>query len=126
METIQSTEGARGLATKVWESLAEFTMSASSTLGSETTYDPCVTGFLLNAQEWEKLECWLGVVWMTWLPETDNAIEEVERAMKSLFRQKPDAVQKLAQRMEKWSESENKPLPVSFRRICEQAQLDAV
>ena len=124
-ETIQSTEGVRHLDIQVWELLVEVATSNSRTLAERIVYDSHVTEFLLEAQEWEKLECWLGVVWMTWKPETDNMTEDLQDATKLLFRQKPDAIRKLMQWMERWSEDRNEAISETFQQICEQAQLDA-
>ena len=121
VDIIQSAEGVRHSAIHVWELLAELTTSGSRTLGREATYDPRVTEFLLGTQEWGKLECWLGVVWMAWLPEADDVAEDLNRATNSLFLQKPDAVLKLKQWMEQCG-----TIPASFQRACDQAQLDAL
>jgi hypothetical protein len=85
VEIIQSAEGVRHLAVHVWDLLAELTTEYSRTFEDRVTYDPHVTEFLLDAQEWEKLECWLGVVWMVWLPETGDVTEDVESATNLLF-----------------------------------------
>ena len=124
-ETIQSTEGARQLDILIWELLTEVATSNSRTLAERIAYDSHVIEILLDAQEWEKLECWLGVVWMTWLPETYNMTEDLQDATKLLFRQKPDAVRKLTQWMERWSQDRNEAIPETFQQICEQARLDA-
>ena len=126
MEAIKSAKAPQSLAIQVWESLARSAIFRSRTLMSVTTYDPHVTDFLLDAQEWEKLECWLGIVWMTWLSETDDVTEEVKHATNLLFRQKPAAVQKHTQWMEEWSGLEKKPIPGTFQQICEQARQEAV
>ena len=121
-ETIRSTEGVQDLNIQVWELLVEVATSYSRTLAERTAYDSHITEFLLEAQEWEKLECWLGVVWMVWHPETDDMTEDLQHTTKLLFHQKPDAVQNLSQWLERWSEA---AIPESFRQICEQAKLDA-
>jgi hypothetical protein len=125
VEIIQSAEGVRHLAVHVWDFLTEHTTMYPGSFGGGITYDPHVTDFLLDAQEWEKLECWLGVVWIVWLPEAGDVTEDVESATNLLFRRKPDAVRKLTQWMEQWSRPWGKAIPVSFQAICEQAQLDA-
>ena len=125
VEIIQSAEGIRHLDIKVWELLAKLATSYSRALRTKVTYDPRVTRFLLESEEWEKLECWLGVVWMAWLPETDDETEDLNSATNLLFRQKPDSVRKLTQWMEEWSEDRRKAIPVPFQEICEQALQDA-
>ena len=119
LDTIQSSEGAQCLSIHSWELLAELTILPP--LGSgNSAYTPQVTASLLEAQEWDKLECWMGVVWMEWPPQTTVAIENVERVMVLLFRQQPGAVQKLTHRMEQWSKRRNKEVPTAFQRICKQ------
>ena len=58
--------------------------------------------YLLEAQEWDALECWLSVVWMLWPPEAGET-EDLERVMGLLFRQRPAAVQEPTESMERWS-----------------------
>ena len=93
-------------------------------------YSPEVATSLLEAQEWDKLECWMGVVWIGWLPWTNTTVEDVDCAMVSLFHQQPDAVQKLTRRVERWSTSYCHEVPEAFERICkrphEMAQFDAL
>ena len=67
------------------------------------TYRPHVTGSLLEGQEWDKLECWLGVAWMLWVPYADETTEVLECAMTALFRQRPGSVQNFVQWMERWN-----------------------
>ena len=50
------------------------------------TYRQHVLGSLLEGQEWDKSECWLGVVWMLWMPYADETTEVLECAMTALFR----------------------------------------
>ena len=119
LETAQSPEGHRHLTVQSWELLAKLTTSRRWRL-SGTTYTPCITLSLLEAQEWDKLECWLGVVWVMWPPETDSISEDLKCAMESLFFQRPGAVRKLTQWMQQWSEGRRANVPESFRRICEQ------
>ena len=62
---------------------------------SRIAYSPQITTLLTEAQEWNKLECWVGVVWMAWPPGTTE--EDLDRSMVLLFRQRPGALQKLEQ-----------------------------
>ena len=76
-------------------------------------------------QEWGKLECWMGIVWMVWPPETGSTTEEdVLRVTLLLFCQRPGAIQKLERWMERWSGRSGKDVSESFRRACEQARLE--
>ena len=121
VDTIKSPEGARDLSIPSWELLAELASWSPRFRGRIPTYTPQVMASLLETREWDKLECWIGVVWMVWRPETDAMMEDVEHAMISLFRQRPGAVQKLIQWMERWSKWDNK-VPEAFQRICKQSR----
>ena len=119
LNVIQSSEGVQGLSRRYWGLLGELTISCSWRLRGYA-WSSQITTFLKDSQEWDKLECWIGVVWMVWPPGTGGTIkEDVERAMLSLFRQRPDAIQKLKQRMERWSEENDYQVPESFQSICE-------
>ena len=124
LDTIKSPEGARDLSIRSWELSAELATTTpflTPRLRERIpTYTPQVMASLLETREWEKLECWMGVVWMVWRPETDATMEDIEHAMISLFRQRPAAVQKLTQRMERWSKSPRNEVPEAFERICKQ------
>ena len=87
--------------------------------GGHFVYDPQITISLVEAQEWDKLECWIGTVWIMWPPETGQTMEDdLERPMVLLFRQRPSAVRKLTQ----WVKSRFEEVPESFERISQQAQ----
>ena len=124
LDTIKSPEGARDLSILTWELSAELATTTpfwSPRLRERIpTYTPQVMALLLETREWNKLECWIGVVWMVWRPETDAAMEDIEHAMISLFRQRPGAVQKLTQWMERWSEFPRNKVPEAFQRISKQ------
>ena len=117
LETIQSSEGAQHLSVQSWELLVELMILNPGELGG-SEYDPEITVSLLEGQEWDKLECWMGIVWMAWPTQTGTTTEDVERATALLFRQRPGAIQKLAEQMERRSTSGNGGVPEAFRRIC--------
>ena len=118
--TIKSSGGARHLSNHSWELLVELAILVSRPF-EETAYSSCVAGFLVESQEWDKLECWMGVIWMAWPPETDAMMEDLERMMVSSFRQRPDAAQKLEQWMKRWGQRRGRDIPESFQRICKRA-----
>ena len=133
MGAFQSPEGVQHLVLQCWESLVEviilfpWRLSLGVFLpGSPETdpqpYNSCVTTSLLDEQEWDKLECWIGVVWMTWPPETDDVNVDLKCAMVPLFRQRPGAIRKLTEWVERWSKERNEPVPASFYQTCEQAR----
>jgi len=87
------------------------------------TYHPQITAFLTEAQEWSKLECWIGTVAISWPPEAGGITEEdLSCSTLLLFRQRPGAFQKFEQWMEGRSQFPGRNVPESFQRICKQAQ----
>ena len=120
LEIIQSPEGARHLAIQSWELLAELTTSGIS---KSASYAPDVTAYLLEAQEWDKLEHWMGVVWMAWPPQPSNILEHTTAL---LFHRRPGAVQKLTEWMERWSKKCRRDVPEPFQQICKQAHEQAL
>jgi len=122
MGILQPSEGIRLLSHWYWEVLVELAISQPWLL-DEVTYNPRTMIFLSEAQEWNKLECWIGTVWILWPPEADGITEEdISCPMLLLFRQRPGALQNLEQWMERWSQIHDKSIPESFQRICKQAQ----
>jgi hypothetical protein len=121
LDVVQSPEGTRSLSVQSWVFLAELTVSYSWVL-EDPVYSPQVMASLLEAQEWERLECWMGVVWMVWPPRTNATIGDLEHVMVSLFHQRPGAVQKLTQWMEQWGTRQGEQVPEAFKRICSQLQ----
>lgn len=84
----------------------------------DITYIPHIMLSLEDKQEWDKLECWITIVWMVWPPESGGTKEEdLKHVMLLLFYQQPGALQKLEEQMEKWSWE----IPESFQQICKQA-----
>jgi len=121
---IQSSEVTQHLSHHYWCLLVELVILWSQWLEPHPTYDPQVMTSLKDAQEWDKLECWMGVVWIVWPPDGDEAMEkDLECWMVLLFHQQPDAIQRLQQWMEQWGKKSKLSVPESFRRICEEAQL---
>jgi hypothetical protein len=118
LNVIHSSEGIQGLSHQYWELFWELTISCSWRLGGYI-WSSHITAFLKDSQEWDKLECWIGVIWMVWPPGTGGTIEDIEHAMLSLFCQRPGAIQKLKQRMEHWGKENDYQVPESFQRICE-------
>ena len=122
LDIIKSFEGTRLLSHWYWELLVELTISQSMWL-RRVTYNSQIATFLTEAQEWNKLECWIGTVWILWPPEADGITEEdLGCSTLLLFRQRPGAFQKFKQWVERWSQKAGNNTPESFQRICEQAQ----
>jgi len=116
---LQTSEGTQLLSHWYWELLLELAISRPRPL-EEIAYYPQIMKFLTEAQEWSKLECWMGTVWISW---PHRIIEkDLSCSILLLFRQRPGAFQKLEQWMERWSQIHGKSIPESFQRICRQAQ----
>ena len=120
LEVIQSPEGFRRLATHSWELLMELKVKLSWTERKDiVARHPHITDNILLSQQWDKLECWVGLVWMS-SPIPESAMESLKRAMASLFRQRPEAVLKLTEWLERCLIEGRKGVPESFREICKQ------
>ena len=116
VEIVRSTEPQR-LAIHFWKHLAELAIRGYL---SGTTYNSDVTTSLMDAQEWDKLEFWVGVVWMACPPELGSVAKELEDAMEGLEKKRPGALRK---RMERWSERHGQDLPESFQQTCDKLAL---
>ena len=124
---IQSSEATQHLSCHYWDLLVELAIIASQWPELYPTYNPWVTRFLKDAQEWDKLKCWLGVVWMVWPPKGDETMEkDLECGMLSLFHQQPSAIQKLQQWMGQWDEMFKLGIPKAFEQICNRAHLEII
>jgi len=104
-----------------WELLVELAVSGSLWLELDFAQGLQTITSLTGAKEWSKLECWIGIVWMVWPQEADAMAEgDLGQSMLLLFRQRPGAVQKLEQWIERWGEDDGE-IPESFTQICKQA-----
>ena len=123
LATIQHPEGIQLLSQPHWELLVELSISVSRWPKYFAIWSLRIMKSLEDAKEWDKLGCWMGVVWMAWPPEIGSAMEEgVRRLMFLLFHKQPGAMQKLEQWMERWSKSRGRAVPKAFQEICEQAR----
>ena len=122
MGILQTFEGTQLLSHWYWELLVELAILRPWLL-DEVTYHPRIMAFLTEAQEWSKLECWIGTVGFSWPPEADGITEEdLSCSILSLFRQRPGAFQRFGQWMEQRSQFPGRDIPRSFQRTCKQAQ----
>ena len=62
----------------------------------------------------------MSVVWMAQSLWADTTAEDIENATVSLFRQRPAAVQKLTQWVERWGRRWSDKVPEAFERNCKQ------
>jgi len=123
LDIIQSSEGIQKLSLPYWELLVELAVSYSWAL-EDHTYIPHTMISLKEAEEWDKLECWMGIIWTSWPPEEGKTTEEDLGPMTlSLCHQLPGAVQKLGQWMEQ--RAHGWQIPKSFQQICKQAHDEA-
>jgi hypothetical protein len=119
LDTLQTPEGIRRLSNCYWELLVEL---ATWHMGDTPAYSPQIMTFLIEAQEWSKLECWMGIVWMLWPPGTGGITEEdLGHLTLLLCRQRPGAIQKLEQWMELRGGGTGNGIPELFRQICKRA-----
>ena len=120
MDVIRSSEGSQRLSDRYWESLVERTVSGPRWLELRDTDALKITQSLIDAMEWGKLECWVGIVWMH--SESVGTTEgDLEQSMPLLFRYRPGAAQRLEQWMERWSKRCKKDIQESFQRILARA-----
>ena len=123
---IRSPEGIRRLSYPYWELLVERTILGSKGL-KFALYNKYahIMESLEDAKEWDKLECWIGVIWMVWayVASGDDVIAaNIESATLSLFHRRPG----VAQKIERWIERRYRgQQPDSFRNLCERWRLGA-
>ena len=117
LDIIRSPEGTRRLSDWYWESLVERAVSWPRPLKLGDTDTLKIARLLIEAEEWRKLECWIGIVW-TVSKSAGITEENLEHLTLLLFHQRPGAAQRLEQWMERWSQrlSWNR-VPESFHRI---------
>jgi hypothetical protein len=122
LDTIQFSEGTQRLSHWYWKFLVESALSMSDLLGLDPVHGLRIIESLVRAEEWSKLECWIGIFWML-LPQEADAMgeEDLGRSMLLLFRQRPGAIQKLEAWMEQWDRRRDNGIPESFKQICKRA-----
>jgi len=123
LDAIHSSENIQYLSLSNWEFLVELAAYWSDELEAQA-YNPQIMISLQDAQEWDKLKCWVSVMWLVWPPGCGQTTEEdLENVMLSLFHQQPGALQKLEEQMEQW----NKiwywfKIPELFKQTCKQVR----
>ena len=122
LDVIQCSAKPQCLSHSYWELLLNHAAYWADYPGLRT-YNPDVMTILEGSEEWDKLKCWIGVVWIMWPPGSGvTTEEELKSVMLSLSHQNPDVIQELEKQMEqfhsKWSQVE---IPESFQQICKQA-----
>ena len=82
---------------------------------------------LEEEEEWDRLECWMGLIWLLLSPTVNSPPEDLERVMLSLLREQPSAGKKIEQWLQHQTAAPpHKPKCLEFLwSICEQASLEA-
>ena len=120
LHIIQCSAEPQCLSHSYWELLLEYAANWPDDPIPES-YNPDVMVTLEGSKEWDKLKCWIGVVWIKWLPGGGvTTEEELGQVMLSLSQQKPEAIQELGKQMEQFSKIPWVKIPESFHWICEQ------
>jgi len=120
--TIQSSGGTQHLSHWYWELLVELAVSELWWLRPDPARTLQVITSLTEAKEWDKLECWVGIVWMLLPDGLDSGNGDLGHSMALLFRQRPGAAHKLEQWMEQWSQGVRRDVSESFKRAHERAR----
>jgi len=99
LDTIQSPEGIQNVQHQCWELVVEAVVMDPWILRGMTR-SPHIMTSLMDAKEWDKLECWMGIIWMVWstggeMDEEFETDEKLEHVTLSLFQNQLGAVQKL-------------------------------
>ena len=74
---------------------AAFDTRTFGTFGRPSDFDPRIMVALQDTQEWDKLVCWICVIWIASPPYPDGISRNLEDGMLLLFRQRPDSIQSL-------------------------------
>ena len=106
LDVIRSPEGTQCLFDWCWEPLGKFAVRDSWWWGFGDLDSLKIARSLVEAEEWGKLECWIGIVWM--FSESAGITEEdLEHPTLLLLCHRPGAAQKLEQWMEQWSQEDS-------------------
>ena len=141
LDTIQSPEATQHLSYHYWELLVELSIPKSGwlQLPDQFILSAEVMVSLEDAQEWDKLEWRIGVIWINWPPENVETTGDrratkdggvtggggLEDVMLSLFHHQPGTIQRLQQLMGKCEDRGGFIVPKLFKQICEQIHLKA-
>ena len=125
LDVVQSSEGTQCLSKWYWELLVKLAISdpGRPKLGDTDALNIAKT--LIDAEEWGKLECWIGFLWT--FPESAGITEEeLENLTLLLSLRQPGAPQRLEQWMEEWNQQLlSRRAPQSFQRILARVHEEA-
>ena len=124
LNIVQSPEGIQHASHQYWELLVELVVSFPWGLG-DNTCGPHVMKSLEDAKEWDKLECWKGIIWIKWsMDEELEADEELKHLTLSLFQQRPGAIQRLEHWVGKVSSYSGRQQSKSFQQTFSEVYLN--
>lgn len=118
----KSPEGRRSFSRRYLELMVDLAVSGSQPSGPIDELQ--IVDTLEEAQEWDTLVYWVGLIWVTQRPKVGGIQEDLERTTLSLFRQRPGAIQKLERWMQRASYLSE--TIECLRWVCERAGLEAV
>jgi len=119
VDVIRSPMGREGLSSHYWCLLWKLVSGAQAlTLRDE---DMGVMGSLEDAEDWEKLEMWMLIVWSVGYYLLDTHTEDVERATLKLFLRRPSALPRFRD-LGETSDSSSDLHRDKLRQICDHPQ----
>ena len=118
---IESREGRDRLSYSYWELLVELDPPHYTNCRDLTNYNPEIAMSLRDVQEWDRLACWICVVWMARPTHPDEELGDLEQESMLLFRHRPDTIRKL----EDWMKRSGREIPATLRELCKQGRLEA-
>ena len=120
--TIQSSKGVEYLSLTYYRWLVALVHSWPCVM-ENNTYNPSIMVYLENAGEWDKLLCWVAVVWIVWPPGDGQTTEEdLKHAMFSLLYQQSDSIQELGGMIGRWGSGRIESFQQISKWVCEQVQ----
>ena len=123
LDVIRSPEGTQRLSDWYWKLLVERVVLDYWGPDFGDTDALKIAKSLIDAEEWDKLECWIGTVWAVFVLGNITITEEdLERSTLLLFRQRPGSAQKLEQWMKRRCQKSREDVPESFQQILARAR----
>jgi hypothetical protein len=122
-DMVRSSEGAKHLPCRYWKLLLELLIPGRRALVFTVTDISNIAESLIDAQEWEKLECWIGIAWMRYEPPGRGGVAEkdLEDWMVTLFWKLRTDAETLKGWMERWNQQSGALIPEPFERTCKRA-----
>ena len=140
---VRSLRGWQSLSYPYWELIPELTLSLAKLQHTflyekwlqifrspegwsleSINYEVQVMVSLEEEQEWDRLECWMGFVWLVLRPKVNLVPEDVERVMLSLLRQRPGVTKKLEQWLQRANLGDAPDCLEYLWQVCERAGLE--